>query len=146
MKQLVRFLALGLPCAALVYAAVPAAAETTLRIGTTAFPQARGNPFVGVSLPSTLPWSAVFDTLTRLDDQGRAAPGLALDWRTEDERTWVFTLREGVTFHNGEPLTAAAVVNAVRYLGSRDGQTRTLGALLRAVKRAEARDDRTVAI
>lgn len=36
-------------------------------------------------------------------------PQLATSWRTLDDLTWRFTLREGVTFANGEKLDAAAV-------------------------------------
>ncbi|SIQ51538.1 ABC transporter substrate-binding protein [Bosea sp. TND4EK4] len=36
-------------------------------------------------------------------------PGLATGWRRLDERTVELTLREGVTFHDGEPMTAEDV-------------------------------------
>ena len=36
-------------------------------------------------------------------------PGLATSWRRIDDRTVEFDLREGVTFHNGDPFTAAEV-------------------------------------
>ena len=36
-------------------------------------------------------------------------PGLATTWRRIDDRTVEFDLREGVTFHNGDPFTAAEV-------------------------------------
>ncbi len=37
-------------------------------------------------------------------------PGLATEWSANDDSTeWVFTLRQGVTFHDGTPFNAAAV-------------------------------------
>ena len=40
---------------------------------------------------------------------------LATDWTTEnDSQTWVFTLREDVTFHDGTPLTAEDVVYSMK--------------------------------
>ena len=37
-------------------------------------------------------------------------PQLATGWTIENPTTWVFTLRKGVTFHDGSPLTASDVV------------------------------------
>lgn len=55
----------------------------------------------------------VFDRLTRIDEEGRVRPELAISWNADAQRkTWRFTLRSGVTFHDGSPLTAAHVVSA----------------------------------
>ena len=52
----------------------------------------------------------VYETLIELDCHGRAAPGLASDWRREAEpHTWTFTLREGARFSDGTPVTGEAV-------------------------------------
>ena len=37
-------------------------------------------------------------------------PGLAVSWEAVDDLTWEFKLRDGVTFHDGNPLTADDVV------------------------------------
>ena len=37
-------------------------------------------------------------------------PQLATGWTIESPTTWVFTLRKGVTFHDGSPLTASDAV------------------------------------
>ncbi len=55
-------------------------------------------------------WS-LYDSLVFIDDEGELQPALATDWTISDDGTeYVFELREGVTFHNGEPFTAEAVV------------------------------------
>lgn len=42
------------------------------------------------------------------------SPALATSWDVSDDGlAWTFTLREGVTFHDGEPLTADAVVRSI---------------------------------
>ncbi|KDN73695.1 ABC transporter substrate-binding protein [Streptomyces olindensis] len=56
-------------------------------------------------------WSTA-ETLVKLDADGDAEPALATEW-TQSGRSWTFTLREGVTFHDGTKLTAEAVVNSL---------------------------------
>ena len=51
----------------------------------------------------------MFDTLVARDQRGNLIPSLATEWRPIDDVTWRFTLRRGVTFHNGEPFNAHAV-------------------------------------
>lgn len=51
----------------------------------------------------------VCEPLVRLDAEMGLVPGLATEWEAVDPTTWKFTLREGVTFHNGEPFNADAV-------------------------------------
>ncbi|WP_460668059.1 ABC transporter substrate-binding protein [Kocuria himachalensis] len=46
------------------------------------------------------------ETLVRLDEAGDAQPMLATEWEQLDETTWSFTIRDGVTFHDGTELTA----------------------------------------
>ncbi|KOG34674.1 ABC transporter substrate-binding protein [Streptomyces resistomycificus] len=56
-------------------------------------------------------WSTA-ETLVRLDEDGDAEPALATKW-TQSGRSWTFTLREGVTFHDGTDLTAETVVRSL---------------------------------
>ena len=56
-------------------------------------------------------WDDVHDYLIEQDEEGNLVPGLATEWEaSEDGLTWTFTLRDGVIFHNGDPLTAEDVV------------------------------------
>ena len=56
----------------------------------------------------------VYEKLTALDENGRAIPGLAVSWEAQNgDRRWQFTLRRNVRFHDGTPLTAAAVVSSL---------------------------------
>ncbi|MFC0004491.1 ABC transporter substrate-binding protein [Micromonospora siamensis] len=52
----------------------------------------------------------VYDTLVEPDENLRMQPSLATKWTTSaDQLTWTFTLREGVRFSDGSPLTAEDV-------------------------------------
>ena len=54
--------------------------------------------------------SGAVETLVRLDPATmKLAPWLAEKWESEDAQNWTFTLRQGVKFHNGKPMTAEAV-------------------------------------
>ncbi|HLL51169.1 MAG TPA: ABC transporter substrate-binding protein [Thermomicrobiales bacterium] len=57
----------------------------------------------------------IFDPLVRIETEDIAAlsPGLAESWENVDETTWEFKLRQGVTFHNGQPFTGADVKASV---------------------------------
>ncbi len=56
----------------------------------------------------------VYEGLVRIDRSGDIVPALAESWTTSDDGlTWTFTLKEGVTFHNGDPLTTADVAAAL---------------------------------
>jgi peptide/nickel transport system substrate-binding protein len=57
--------------------------------------------------------AVVYESLVFLDYEDGAfetIPGLAESWETPDETTYVFKIREGVTFHNGRELAAEDVV------------------------------------
>jgi len=51
----------------------------------------------------------VFDTLVMADEKLQLKPGLALSWKSIDETTWEFKIRQGVKFHDGSELTAEDV-------------------------------------
>ncbi|WP_333816557.1 ABC transporter substrate-binding protein [Tabrizicola sp.] len=59
----------------------------------------------------------VFNKLVNLDANFQPVPELAKSWSaSEDGKTWTFVLEEGVTFHDGKPLTAADVVYTFKRL------------------------------
>ncbi len=51
----------------------------------------------------------VFDTVVMSDEKLQLKPGLALSWKSIDETTWEFKIRQGVKFHDGSDLTAEDV-------------------------------------
>ena len=64
----------------------------------------------------------VMETLIEADTEGRLQPGLATAWETSDGgETWMFSLRDGVSFHDGTPLTADVVVNALTRAAEQPG-------------------------
>src|SRR5580700_2970300 len=95
-----------------------AAAETILRIGMTAadIPRTLGQPDQGFE-GNRFTGLTIYDALTMWDlssaDKASVViPGLATEWKVDDadKTKWTFKLRPGVTFHDGSPFNADAVV------------------------------------
>jgi len=57
----------------------------------------------------------VYDGLVRLDDRGEPQPALAISWQHDaSNKRWEFHLRPHAMFHDGSPVTAAAVVACLK--------------------------------
>jgi ABC-type transport system substrate-binding protein len=57
----------------------------------------------------------MFDTLVSLDEQGKPEPALASSWQAEaGNQRWQFSLRRGVTFQDGTPVTPDAIAASLR--------------------------------
>lgn len=67
-------------------------------------------------IPSMSVASNIFDTLTTRDADNKLVGGIATEWKAVDPKTWRFTIRQGVKFHNGEPCDAAAVAFSINRL------------------------------
>jgi len=62
---------------------------------------------------------AIYPRLTELDGQGKVVPSSATSWERTSDNQWVFTLRDGVVYEQGQPFNADVVVwNFERYLDS----------------------------
>ncbi|MFC4555390.1 ABC transporter substrate-binding protein [Georgenia faecalis] len=70
---------------------------------------------------------------------------LAETWENRDDTTWVFHLREGVTFHNGEPFTAEAAKFTIESIMDPDLAT-PLKVWTSTIESVEAEDDLTLVI
>jgi peptide/nickel transport system substrate-binding protein len=64
--------------------------------------------------------AGIYETLTRLDNNMELQPWLATAWKSVDENTWEFDIRQGVTFHDGTPLTAESVAFSLESLLQED--------------------------
>jgi MarR-like DNA-binding transcriptional regulator SgrR of sgrS sRNA len=91
--------------------ALPAAARTRPHYGGTLRVEIEGDPW---QRPGGLARRLMLDGLTRMDADGAAHPAIAVSWKSENQdHRWQFRLRSGVHFHDGAPLTSAAVVTAL---------------------------------
>ena len=121
-------------------------AQDVLRIGTTALPPTLGNPYRNTGTPHIFTWSATFDGLTRIDATGTLQPWLAKDWESVDQLTWRIKLRDDVTFSNGVPFNADAVVSVLDYLTSDAAVREAVAREFSFVRSSRALDPYTVEI
>jgi len=86
----------------------------------------------------------VFDTLFALDKDLKPQPQMVDTWKASDDKlSWSFTLRDGLKWHDGKPVTAADCVASVERWGKRDpfGQK-----LMESVASIKADNDKTFTI
>src|SRR5262252_1605966 len=95
----------------------PAAAQTpnTLVVDTTADPGSL-DPALVAQVSGFSVITSIFDNLIERDYSGALVPMLAESWSFPDPTTVEFKLRQGVTFHNGEPFNAASVKYSIERL------------------------------
>lgn len=94
---------------------VQAQAMSELRVGMPAVVDL--NPATGSNDPETMFNRMIYDYLLDVAPNGSLVPQLATEYSiSEDGLTYTLTLREGVTFSDGTPFTAADVVFSFDYL------------------------------
>ena len=122
--------------------------------------------FVSVGHAATIKWSMPGDSLTldphaqnegpthmvsRQVYEGLVTPGinmeilpqLATSWEAKGPETWIFSLREGVMFHDGSSLTASDVAFSINRAKTAPSD---MVDLIKSIKSATAIDDNTVEV
>ncbi len=109
----------------LLLALVPASAAgadqpLTVSVGFFTADAWTRDPFLATNYDHYLIFKHVGQTLVELGDLGDVIPGAASHWQISlDRKEYVFTLREGLKFHDGTPVTAgdvAATLNGALYV------------------------------
>ncbi|MFC5064751.1 ABC transporter substrate-binding protein [Actinomycetospora atypica] len=106
-----------------------AAGDQRLRVALSFAPKAGLTPdaneaVLATRLGATEPLTTVVD--------GEPRPVLATAWTPTGPTSWRFTLRSGVTFHDGTPLTPAAVANSLNRAAAATPGPRALTTLKRS--------------
>jgi peptide/nickel transport system substrate-binding protein len=140
---------LGIVCVAVLagLGATGAMAETPVKGGTLVVARAGDiftlDPYNTQDDPSIFTELTIYDRLVRLSADGKGIdPELAESWKVSDDgMTADFTLRDGVSFSDGSPLTAEDVVFS---LARAVDQKSSWGFLFSPVKSVSKRDARTI--
>lgn len=123
-----------------------AQAKTSVVIGMTLEPP-HLDPTAGAAAAiDEVVYANLFEGLTRIDESGAVRPALAESWEiSEDGTTYRFTLREGVTFHDGASFEAEDVVFSLERIRA-EGTENAQKDLYAAIESVEAEDARTVVV
>src|ERR1700712_4582039 len=85
----------------------------------------------------------VYDTLLATDSSFKIQPQMA-EWKVSDDKlTYTFTLRDGLKWHDGPPVTAEDCVASLKRWGKADGMGRKLMDFVAGI---EASDDKTITL
>ena len=115
-------------------------AQTTLR--ATLHADVRNlDPFWTTQTITGIHAIAVYDTLFGVDDDLQPQPQMVGDYEvSEDAKEYTFTLRDGLMFHDGQPVTSEDVIASLQRWGAKDQAGK---ALMGYVTELRAVDGRT---
>lgn len=98
----------------------------------------------GAAIPQALLYN-VYETLVKLDQDGKIVPALAKSWDVSSDRTtYTFHLVDNATFTNGKPFTAADAAFSINQVKTK--WTISLKSAMDVVKSATAKDDHTLVV
>jgi len=111
----------ALLAALLATSALPALAQGQLEIAIDSAPAGLDPHLITAFNSALIVQANIYQGLTDLDNSLAVVPGLATGWTVSDDAlTYRFTLREGVTFHDGSTFDAEDVAASVRRVLSAD--------------------------
>ncbi|WP_181871595.1 ABC transporter substrate-binding protein [Sphaerisporangium album] len=120
--------------------------DATIGVGSLYEPQNLDNTAGGGQGVTEAFNGNVYEGLFRLTDDGKVENLLAEDYKvSEDGLTYTFTLRDGVKFHSGDPLTSADVKYSIEKVTAKDSQSARKSSF-EAIKKIDTPDDHTLAV
>jgi peptide/nickel transport system substrate-binding protein len=137
LKSSVAVLALALVSAAPAYAAtktISAVMHSDLRVI---------DPIITTAYITRDHGYMVYDTLLAMDSSFKVQPQMAEFKVSDDKLTYTFTLRDGLKWHDGQPVTAEDCVASLRRWGKRDGMGQKL---MDFVASLDASDAKTITL
>ncbi len=130
----------------LLFAGAAHAQQTDLVLGMQLEPPHLDPTSAAAAAIDEVTYANVFEGLTRFASDGSVLPGLAESWEiAPDGLSWVFNLRQGVTFHDGAPFTAEDVAFSLERAIAEDS-TNAQKQLFDGINSVNVIDDVTVEI
>jgi peptide/nickel transport system substrate-binding protein len=121
-----RRLLLAMAALAALFTAPLASAETVFKVVMHSDVKALDPVWSGAYITRNLGYM-LYDTLFALDENLQVKPQMVDKWETSpDGLTWTFTLRDGLAFHDGAPVTSDDVIASLKRWAQRDSMGQKL--------------------
>lgn len=123
----------------------PAAAQRAngiLRFGLSAFPP-NLQPWVSTGASAGTVKLLTHRSLVSYDNKGQLRGELAESWAIDADGAWVFKLRQGAVFHNGEPVTADDVKWSIEQIAG-EKSTAYMRTQFQEIERVEIPNPQTI--
>src|SRR5260221_14127295 len=125
--------------AALLALSGTAGAETVLKVSLHSDLKII-DPIWTTALISTHHGNMVYDTLFALDEKLEIKPQMVDKWEVSpDKLIWTFTLRDGLEWHDGKPVTAEDCVASIKRWGAKDSMGQKLMSVVGELSAPDAR-------
>ena len=112
--------------APMLVASAPASAESVLRVVKHSSLRVL-DPIMTTAYMSRNHGYMIYDTLVAMDENQVVKPQMAESWKVSDDGlTYTFTLRDGLKWHDGTPVTAEDCIASIKRWGARDGMGQKL--------------------
>jgi ABC-type transport system substrate-binding protein len=135
MRQVAACLALSTAAAAL---AAPASAQTLKMVAHSDLKVL--DPIWTTAFITRNHGYMIYDTLFALDAEARIQPQMVDKYEVSaDKLTWTFTLRDGLEWHDGQPVTAEDCVASIKRWGARDSLGQQMMASVGTMKATDAK-------
>jgi peptide/nickel transport system substrate-binding protein len=136
---------IGAAAMILAAASIGTAGADELTIGLAAEPSAMDPHYHNLG-PNNAMRTHIFESLVWQDAEQLLEPQLAESWRTLDDTTWEFKLRQGVKFHDGTDFDAQDVIYTVCRIPMVQDSPSSLAIYTKAIAGMEAPDPHTLII
>ncbi|GAU84550.1 ABC transporter substrate-binding protein [Bosea sp. BIWAKO-01] len=117
-------------------------ASGVLRYGLSAFPP-NLQPWVSTGASAGTVKMLTHRSLVSYDSKGELRGELAESWSRDSDGAWVFKLRQGCVFHNGEPVTAEDVKWSIEQIAG-EKSTAYMRTQFQGIERVEIPDPKTI--
>ena len=115
--------ACGIAAAGAIFLASHFAVADELVVGHSTLPSGLGNPLLDTSHSGGFVFRTVFNLYTTSDKNG-PSPEMLTSWKVnpDDKTKWIFKVRKGVKFSNGNAFNGKDVANMLAWLATDEGK------------------------